>query len=479
MHRAELRPGAELSRPQQRDEVVQLAQVVLQRRRREQQDEVAFDFLNELVGRAALALDLVRLVHDHEVPAVPQDLLGMPARARAVVRHDRLGDVQPVAGLARRVEALEELLLELALPLPHERGRRQDQHAAGEPANRELLVDDARLDRLAEAHLVGQDGAAAHVAQHPLGDVDLVRQRLDRVRVECDQPFEARDQGDPFRLTPQFVPGAVGRGRLEPFRERLEGVLVYRPDVLGWRSGQGQNGWRLRHRHAAGGEGATIYQLSVISQNPYSSAGLSTRILRRTASSGAHSSKRSSRFASSGKASFAAVGCGQLLAQSMRSGAALTSAFARIPMSSYRGGPLFDTSYAAESFTQQRPESTSLSSDLNAGCCGGTGSRNFPTWSMMKRPGRRRICASRSGSVRPSSCTTACQPNACTRAASPSITSQPSAPPGSVMKRIPRMPPRVSASSCGSVTDGFTTPTPFASGPRCAIASSVQRLSSW
>src|SRR2546422_7926211 len=104
----------------------------------------------------------------------------------------------------------------------------------------------------------------SHVAQHPLGDVDLVRQRLDRVRVECDQPFEARDQGDPFRLTPQLVPGAVGRGRLEPFRERLEGVLVYRPDVLGWRGGQGQNGWRLRHRHAAGGEGAAIYQLSII-----------------------------------------------------------------------------------------------------------------------------------------------------------------------------------------------------------------------
>src|SRR5207249_10142029 len=40
---------------------------------------------------------------------------------------------------------------ELSLPLPHERGRRQDQGAAGEPADRQLLVDDARLDRLAEA----------------------------------------------------------------------------------------------------------------------------------------------------------------------------------------------------------------------------------------------------------------------------------------------------------------------------------------
>src|SRR5207244_3707824 len=116
-----------------------------------------------------------------------------------------------------------------------------------------------------EIYTLSLHDALPILAQHPLGDVDLVRQRLDRVRVECDQPFEARDQGDPFRLTPQLVPGAVGRGRLEPFRERFEGVLVYRPDVLGWRSGQGQNGWRLRHRHAAGGEGATIYQLSVIS----------------------------------------------------------------------------------------------------------------------------------------------------------------------------------------------------------------------
>src|SRR5207245_9016632 len=58
---AELLPGAELARSEQRDEVVQLAQVVLERRRREQQDEVALDPLDELVGGAALALHLVCL----------------------------------------------------------------------------------------------------------------------------------------------------------------------------------------------------------------------------------------------------------------------------------------------------------------------------------------------------------------------------------------------------------------------------------
>src|SRR5207237_915623 len=52
----ELLPGAELAGPEQRDEVVQLAQVVLERRRREQQDEVPLDFLDELVGRAAIVL---------------------------------------------------------------------------------------------------------------------------------------------------------------------------------------------------------------------------------------------------------------------------------------------------------------------------------------------------------------------------------------------------------------------------------------
>jgi hypothetical protein len=42
-------------------------------------------------------------------------------------------------------------------------------------------------------------------------------------------------------------------------------VLVYRPDVLGWRGGQGQNGWRFRHRHAAGWRGGR--NIPVISNN--------------------------------------------------------------------------------------------------------------------------------------------------------------------------------------------------------------------
>src|SRR2546422_2214501 len=47
----ELLPGAELPGPEQGDEVVELAQVVLERRGGQQQDEIPLDFLDELVGR--------------------------------------------------------------------------------------------------------------------------------------------------------------------------------------------------------------------------------------------------------------------------------------------------------------------------------------------------------------------------------------------------------------------------------------------
>src|SRR5207237_1198042 len=165
-------------------------------------------------------------------------------RARAGGRDDRPGDgnALPVVGLGRGLEALEELLLELALPLAHERGGRQDQHAAGEAADRQFFIDDARLDRLAEADLVGEDGAAAHVAQHALGHVDLVGQLLDRVGVERDQPVEAGDEGDALRLAPQLVPGTIGRRSLDLVDEELQGPLVDRPGVVAQWSG-------LRQRH--------------------------------------------------------------------------------------------------------------------------------------------------------------------------------------------------------------------------------------
>jgi hypothetical protein len=163
----------------------------------------------------------------------------------------------PLVGGGGGLEALAELLPQLALPLAHERGRREDQHAAGQPADGQLLVDDARFDRLAEAHFVGQDGAAAHLAQHPLGDVDLVGQLLDGVGADGEEPVEAWHERESFRFAPQLVPRAVGRRGLQLLGERGERAFVYRPDILDRRRGGGP-GWRVRHRHAAGGGGRNI-----------------------------------------------------------------------------------------------------------------------------------------------------------------------------------------------------------------------------
>src|SRR5688500_180335 len=76
-------------------------------------------------------------------------------------------------------------------------------------------------------------------------------------------------------------------------------------------------------------------------QNPYSRAGLDTRIFLRRESSWTHSAMVSSSLPSSGK-DFLKEGCGQLLAHTMRSGAAFISSFAMRALSVYMGGPLFE-----------------------------------------------------------------------------------------------------------------------------------------
>src|SRR2546428_8733425 len=131
--------------------------------------------------------------------------------------------------------APEYLLYGLPLPLAHQRRGREDERAPGEPADGELLVDDARLDRLPEAHLIGEDRAAAHVAKDALGHVDRVRQLLDGVGVEGDQPVETGNERNPLRLPPQLVPGAIGGWLLELFDEQRERRLVDHPGGVGLR----------------------------------------------------------------------------------------------------------------------------------------------------------------------------------------------------------------------------------------------------
>ena len=94
----------------------------------------------------------------------------------ALIGHDRFGRVLPVLRLGGRVELLEELRLELGLPLFHERRGSEDQDAVRHAAHAQLLHDDPGFDGLAETDLVGEDRPSAHgPAQYAQGDVDLVR----------------------------------------------------------------------------------------------------------------------------------------------------------------------------------------------------------------------------------------------------------------------------------------------------------------
>src|SRR5437868_6718524 len=52
----ELLPGAELAGAEQRDEVVELAQIVLEGRRREEQEVIAIDLLQKPIRRGAVIL---------------------------------------------------------------------------------------------------------------------------------------------------------------------------------------------------------------------------------------------------------------------------------------------------------------------------------------------------------------------------------------------------------------------------------------
>jgi hypothetical protein len=120
----------------------------------------------------------------------------------------------------------------VSAPLLDECGGREDERAADESTHRQLLEDDPCLDRLPEPHLVGQDGAPAEgTPEDALGDVDLVRELLDRVRVEGDEAIEAGDERDALGVTTELEPVARGSRPGDRLGKRGQGLLVDRPEV--------------------------------------------------------------------------------------------------------------------------------------------------------------------------------------------------------------------------------------------------------
>ena len=79
---AELLERLEDARLQQRQQIVELGQVVLHRRRREQQQEALVQGVDQLPALAGAVAQVVRLVDDDQVEAAGEQALGMLAPAR-------------------------------------------------------------------------------------------------------------------------------------------------------------------------------------------------------------------------------------------------------------------------------------------------------------------------------------------------------------------------------------------------------------
>ena len=91
----------------------------------------------------------------------------------------------PSSGDALRGEEREEgveLVEQLGQPLEGEVLGHDDEHALGEAELAQAGEDQARLDRLAEAHLVGEDEARHAVGEDAAGGADLVRAARGRGR---------------------------------------------------------------------------------------------------------------------------------------------------------------------------------------------------------------------------------------------------------------------------------------------------------
>ena len=168
----------------------QLMQVVLDRRARQQQPARRPYLAEEPRELRVLILEAMRLVDDEASPAHLLErrdlrrhrLLGRQAHVVVARRHERLALLRAlVLGAVQHKDAqLGAELGKLALPVAEHRERQHDQVRLGERRGlllqRQVAEQRDRLQRLAEAHLVGEDAVEIALVQreHPVEPLELV-----------------------------------------------------------------------------------------------------------------------------------------------------------------------------------------------------------------------------------------------------------------------------------------------------------------
>lgn len=163
------------------DDRVEVVEAVLERSAREHEREPAREALRRLRRLGAPVLEPLRLVEDEHVRGERGDRIFIAERDLVV--RDREGGLPLVEGAPLRTGPLDDRrglargARDLARPLRLERSRADDEDAARLARLAEVLGRGDRLERLSEAHVVGEDRAARRREEDPA--LDLVGVELE------------------------------------------------------------------------------------------------------------------------------------------------------------------------------------------------------------------------------------------------------------------------------------------------------------
>ena len=144
--------------PHQVDQLEKVIEPVLHRCRGEQQKVWAHgpQVPGQAARRASGILDPVGPVHDHQIPMLGNQRLTKRGARRPPTGWRPARWASPQA----RGSGKSKLPVRLVSPLPDQSRRGQHQHPVRETPGSKLARHQPCLDRLAEPHLVGQDGPA-------------------------------------------------------------------------------------------------------------------------------------------------------------------------------------------------------------------------------------------------------------------------------------------------------------------------------
>ena len=257
--------GLEMPRREQRQQVVQFDEVVLDGSRRQQKHEPALERVHHLPVQRRSILAVMGFIDDDQVPLLRGDQCRSFLRLGRRERHQDAILAAPVfglvgfGGLRRDREVQVELAVQFVLPLRDQRRGNEDQHALDQRSQDIFPQQQTGFDRLPQTDFIGQQHAPAKLTQYTPHGLDLMRQMLD-----AGQSFEAQQFVKPaqqaearvFQVEPQVAcPTARFDGRERVRLKRHRDAASGQPPIAGGdalndhvvRNRRGWRGWWLRN----------------------------------------------------------------------------------------------------------------------------------------------------------------------------------------------------------------------------------------